>query len=77
MPNWFSFIFTYGGNNPGLLGFFQAVVLIVEEPYLIAAVVGVFLNATLPNATSDERPEGEAEGTVWNEPATVLPPLQS
>ncbi|GFZ47562.1 Purine permease [Saitozyma sp. JCM 24511] len=64
-------------NNPGLLGFFQAVVLIVEEPYLIAAVVGVFLNATLPNATSDERPEGEAEGTVWNEPATVLPPLQS
>jgi hypothetical protein len=54
---------------------FQVVLLVVEESYLIAEVEGV-LNATLPNAPADERPEREAEEAVWNEPPTVLHHLQ-
>lgn len=46
--SWFSYIFTYKGDNAGLKGLFQAIVLIVQEPYLIAAVVAVFLNLVLP-----------------------------
>ncbi|GFZ44338.1 hypothetical protein JCM24511_02060 [Saitozyma sp. JCM 24511] len=53
-----------------------AVLLVVEESYLIAEVEGV-LTATLPNASADERPECEVEGAVWNEPPTVLHHLQS
>lgn len=47
-PNWFSYIFTYEGDNKALQGFLQALVLVVEEAYLIAALVGVFLNLVLP-----------------------------
>lgn len=56
-PNWFSFIFTYHGKNTALRGFLDAVVLIVEEPYLISSIIGVFLNLVLAeereDATSD------------------------
>lgn len=75
VPNWFSYIFTYKGSNAGLNGLIQAVILIVEEPYLIAALVGVALNATLPDEPEDEKPEGEAEGRDWNEPSTLVGPL--
>ncbi|GFZ49835.1 Purine permease [Saitozyma sp. JCM 24511] len=75
VPNWFSYIFTYKGSNAGLNGLIQAVILIVEEPYLIAALVGVALNATLPDEPEDEKPEGEAEGRDWNEPPTLVGPL--
>jgi NCS2 family nucleobase:cation symporter-2 len=75
VPNWFSYIFTYKGSNAGLNGLIQAVILIVEEPYLIAALVGVGLNATLPDEPEDEKPEGEAEGRDWNEPPTLVGPL--
>ncbi|CAK9785486.1 nucleoside transporter [Cutaneotrichosporon oleaginosum] len=47
-PDWFSYIFTYKGENKALQGFLQALVLVVEEAYLIAALVGVFLNLVLP-----------------------------
>lgn len=47
-PHWFNYIFTYDGPNSALRGFLDAVVLIVEEPYLISSIVGVFLNLVLP-----------------------------
>jgi NCS2 family nucleobase:cation symporter-2 len=75
VPDWFSYIFTYSGSNAGLIGFLQAIILIVEEPYLIAALIGVFLNATLPDEPADDPAEGEAEGRDWNEPATFVAPL--
>lgn len=53
VPNWFSFFFTYSGTNAGLKGLIQAVVLIVEEPYLISSLLAILLNAVLP-AERDE-----------------------
>ncbi|ORY20996.1 permease family-domain-containing protein [Naematelia encephala] len=68
VPSWFSYIFTYKGNNAGIQGITQAVVLIVEEPYLIAALVAVVLNATLQDEAAEEPIEGEEERKTWNQP---------
>lgn len=47
-PSWFSQILKYSGSNVRLEGFEQGINLIVETPFIIAAVIGVFLNAVLP-----------------------------
>ncbi|KAF2498742.1 purine permease [Lophium mytilinum] len=47
-PTWFNKILNYSGSNVHLQGFEQGINLIVETPFVIAAVVGVFLNSFLP-----------------------------
>ncbi|POS76540.1 purine permease [Diaporthe helianthi] len=47
-PTWFSQVLAYSGPNVRLSGFLQGVNLIVETPFIIAAVIGVFLNLLLP-----------------------------
>lgn len=44
--------------------------LIVEEPYLISALLAVFLNITLP-VELDDQPES-GEGAEWNTPLAPL-----
>ncbi|EST06880.1 Xanthine/uracil/vitamin C permease [Kalmanozyma brasiliensis GHG001] len=56
VPSWFSYFFTYKGSNAGLKGLIQAIVLIVEEPYLISSVLAILLNAVLPAEMEDEVP---------------------
>jgi NCS2 family nucleobase:cation symporter-2 len=88
VPNWFNYFFTYSGGNNGLKGLIQAIVLIVEEPYLIASLVGIALNAVLPHeekqvtpasleeASSstghEDRKEAPAADETWNNPGPVL-----
>lgn len=55
VPTWFNYFFTYKGNNQGLKGLIQAIILIVEEPYLIAALIGIILNALLPHETEEKQ----------------------
>ncbi|KAE8540316.1 hypothetical protein D1P53_003261 [Cryptococcus gattii VGV] len=69
VPEWFSYFFTYTGSNSGKKGLLQAIVLIVEEPYLISALVMIILNLCI----ADEFPEGGSSSTEeqkreWNEP---------
>lgn len=71
VPDWFSHIFTYAGTNTGLKGLIQAVILIVEEPYLIAALVGVVLNASLPDELPEPPVQSEEERKEWNEPGSL------
>jgi xanthine/uracil permease len=47
-PSWFSQILDYSGPNVSLQGFEQGINLMVETPFIIAAVVGVFMNLVLP-----------------------------
>jgi xanthine/uracil permease len=47
-PSWFSQILDYSGSNVRLQGFEQGINLMVETPFIIAAVVGVFMNLALP-----------------------------
>ncbi|WVQ72909.1 hypothetical protein IAR50_002471 [Cryptococcus sp. DSM 104548] len=76
VPEWFSYFFTYTGTSAGKKGLIQAVVLIVEEPYLISALVMIILNLCI----ADELAEAEVgEGTTsteeekreWNQPNVV------
>ncbi|KAJ5151322.1 uncharacterized protein N7482_010574 [Penicillium canariense] len=47
-PRWFAKILAYEGSNVRLQGFEQGINLMVETPFIIAAVVGVVLNFVLP-----------------------------
>jgi xanthine/uracil permease len=51
-PTWFSQILDYSGPNVHLEGFEQGLNLIVETPFIVAAIVGVFLNLVLPDDKS-------------------------
>jgi xanthine/uracil permease len=47
-PDWFASILTYDGPNQSLVGLEQGINLAVETPFVISAIVGVFLNSVLP-----------------------------
>ncbi|KAK8017484.1 purine permease [Apiospora rasikravindrae] len=51
-PDWFSQMLTYDGDHVALAGFEQGINLIVETPFIVAAVIGVFLNLVLPQDAS-------------------------
>jgi xanthine/uracil permease len=52
-PDWFAQILNYSGPNVHLQGFEQGLNLIVETPFIVAAVIGVFLNLVLPTDSSE------------------------
>jgi uric acid-xanthine permease len=38
VPTWFSYVFTYAGDNKGLQGFLDAIVLIMETGFAVTAL---------------------------------------
>jgi NCS2 family nucleobase:cation symporter-2 len=48
VPDWFSNVFTYSGDNRALEGFLNAIVLVLESGFAIAGIIGVILNLLLP-----------------------------
>ncbi|CAI6337136.1 unnamed protein product [Periconia digitata] len=54
VPDWFSYVFTYDGPNRALLGFFNAIELIMETGFALVALVTVILNLVLPEEIEDE-----------------------
>ena len=54
MPDWFSHVFTYTGNNHALLGFFNAIELVLETSFAVTAFLSLFLNLILPEEIEDE-----------------------
>ncbi|KAG9539746.1 hypothetical protein KCU97_g22651, partial [Aureobasidium melanogenum] len=53
-PTWFSYVFTYHGSNQALEGFFNAIVLVMEQGFAVAAFVALILNLILPEEIEDE-----------------------
>ena len=53
LPTWFDQILNYSGDNLQLQGFEQGINLVVKTPFIIAALVGVFLNLVLPMDESE------------------------
>jgi len=47
VPNWFSYVFTYKGNNRALLGFFDAIVLVLETGFAVTALLALILNLSI------------------------------
>ena len=54
VPNWFSFVFTYTGDNHAKQGFFNAIVLVMETGFAVTAFIALFLNLVLSEETEDE-----------------------
>ena len=54
VPNWFSFVFTYSGNNHAKQGFFNAIVLVMETGFAVTAFLALILNLILPEEVEDE-----------------------
>lgn len=54
VPEWFAYVFTYDGDNQALLGFFNAIVLVMETGFAVAAFLALVLNLLLPEEIEDE-----------------------
>lgn len=54
IPTWFSYVFTYSGNNHALLGFFNAIELVLETGFAVTAFLALLLNLILPEEFGDE-----------------------
>ncbi|KAL1598842.1 hypothetical protein SLS60_007984 [Paraconiothyrium brasiliense] len=54
VPDWFSYVFTYSGPNHALLGFYNAIVLVLETGFAIVAFINLVLNLILPEEIEDE-----------------------
>lgn len=57
VPTWFTYVFTYSGDNRALLGFFSAIELVLETGFAVAGFVAVILNLILPEEIEDDIPE--------------------
>lgn len=53
VPTYFDNVFTYAGDNRGLRGFLDAIVLIMETGFAITAFVCMFLNFVLDEEIED------------------------
>ena len=54
VPDWFAHVFTYDGPNTALLGFYNAIILILETGFAVVAFVTIVLNLILPEEIEDE-----------------------
>lgn len=53
VSNWFDNVFTYSGGNTALLGFFDAIVLVMETGFAVTGFIGLILNLVLPEMDDD------------------------
>ncbi|BCR91108.1 nucleobase:cation symporter-2 family protein [Aspergillus chevalieri] len=54
VPDWFSYVFTYSGDNHGLTGLLDAIDLVMENGFAITALIGLVLNLILPENPDEE-----------------------
>lgn len=59
VPDWFSYVFTYSGDNRGLTGLLNAIELVMSNGFAVTALLGLVLNLFLPEEEEEE--EGEEE----------------
>ena len=54
VPNWFSYVFTYTGDNKAKQGFFNAIILVLETGFAVTGFLSILLNLVLPEEIDDE-----------------------
>lgn len=57
VSDWFSGFFTYHGDNTGLAGLLNAIVLVMETGFAVTGFLGVILNLLIPQEMDE--PDGE------------------
>jgi xanthine/uracil permease len=53
VPTWFTYVFTYAGNNQSFSGFLDAIELLMETGFALTALVAMLLNLTLADEIED------------------------
>lgn len=61
VPDWFSYVFTYSGDNRGLTGLLNAIELVMENGFAVAALLGLVLNLLLPEEEEEEQESNMVE----------------
>ncbi|KAL2847276.1 purine permease [Aspergillus pseudodeflectus] len=64
VPDWFSYVFTYQGDNHALQGLLQAVELVMANGFAVTGFLGLILNLLLPEDEEDEVPVVESDPEV-------------
>ena len=73
VPTYFDNIFSYKGDNKGLQGFLDAIVLVMETGFAVCAVVCMILNLLLPEEMEDSiTATNETEDATRREGAGVV-----
>lgn len=67
VPDWFSYVFTYQGDNKNLKGFYDAIVLVMESGFAVAGFVGMVLNGIISEEDDDGDSPMLLEGRHVNE----------
>lgn len=57
VPEWWSYFFSYSGDNHALEGLLNAVNLVMENGFAVAAILGVILNLIIPEELDDHGAE--------------------
>lgn len=78
VPDWFSYVFTYSGDNQALQGFLDALVLVCETGFALAGLVGLLVNLFLPQMSDDDVPEmmGLEPSLIHREDSSEQEPTQ-
>jgi xanthine/uracil permease len=67
VPNWFNYVFTYAGDNDALVGFYNAIELVMQTGFAVTAFVSLILNLIMPeDEMDDDIPELAATVTADN-----------
>lgn len=73
VPTWFSYVFTYEGPNRALIGFMDAIELVLESGFAVTAFLALFLNLFLEEEIEDEAiditantVDAKADEEEWN-----------
>ncbi|OKL57136.1 Purine permease [Talaromyces atroroseus] len=73
VPDWFSYVFTYSGNNKGLTGLIDAIELVMTTGFVVTGFIALILNLLLPEDDEDEDEDTqllESEGAEENKNTT-------
>lgn len=57
VSDWFDNFFGYNGNNDGLTGLLNAIVLVMETGFAVTGFIGVFLNLLIPQEADEDDSE--------------------
>jgi xanthine/uracil permease len=63
VPNWFSYVFTYKGNNRALMGFFDAIILVMETGFAVTALLALILNLSIGEEFEQDALQLEGQAT--------------
>lgn len=77
VPEWFSYVFTYSGENRGLIGLINAIELVMDNGFAVTALIGLALNLFMPEDPDEDESAVIESNPDEHEPEVLPDPQQS